>query len=151
MLLCCTSVANQKYELSARQDHRRAIIFSEDDVAGHSAACQGSGGLCDALFEALRIHIPELKRSPSKQWCSVFKAGKKRLAYVTHFKTEDRIQVWCRGEPAKLKAEPGLAYHERKSTDSGWGATFRGRFDVSDLKAIPAAADVLVRHSYSRS
>lgn len=120
-------------------------------MAGHSAACQESTKLCDTLFDELARRIPELKRVSNKQWCSIFRLGKKRFAYVTHFKTSDRIQIWCRGEPAELRAEKAIRYEERQPTESGWGTTFRGRFDISQPAAIADAADVLIRHSYSRS
>jgi hypothetical protein len=120
-------------------------------MAGHSVACQGSTALCDALLQELQHRIPGVERTSGEQWCSVFRVGKKRLAYVTHFKTSDRVQIWCRGEPAELRAEPAVSYEERQPTDSGWGSTFKGRFDISDAESIPGAADVLFRHSYSRS
>ena len=120
-------------------------------MAGHSVACQGSSALCNALFDELARRIPELQRASSKQWCSIFRTGKKRLAYVTHFKTDDRIQIWCRGEPSELSEESAIRYDERQPTDSGWGTTFRGRFDIRNQSEVSGAADVLVRHSYSRS
>ena len=99
-------------------------------MAGHSAACQGSTALCENLLEELRRRIPNVERTSGRQWCSVFRVGKKRLAYITHFKTDEKIQIWCRGEPADLLSETAIDYHERQPTDSGWGKTFKGRFDV---------------------
>jgi hypothetical protein len=120
-------------------------------MAGHNSACAESCALCDALFATLGSQIPNLRRASSQQWCSIFQNGRKRMAYVAHFKTQARIQVWCRGVPRELEREPGVGYRRRLPTESGWGNTFLGRFDVNSRDAINAAAEVLVTHSLPRS
>ena len=117
-------------------------------MSGHSEASSQSWSLCDQLFAALGHRIPDLQRSESKRWCGFYRRGHSRFAYISHFKSRSRIQVWPRGQAPDWARERGVSYNQRHSIESGWATNFQGRFDVGHAAEIAVASDALYRLSY---
>jgi hypothetical protein len=121
-------------------------------MSGHSAGCSGSRSLCDALFSALGALIPGLKRGASQRWCGFYAPGRRRLAYVSHFKTSDRIEVWCRGGIKALqKAGPPPVKPRNKTDSGGFEDDFPGRFEVTSPSGVAPAVRLLHTVSYPAS
>jgi hypothetical protein len=120
-------------------------------VSAHQLAARGSARLCDLLFDALRATIPTLARSQAHRWCGFYAPGRRRFAYVAHFKTEDRVEVWCRGDLSALAKYAPPRVRQRGKPSEGWAEDFKGRFDLRSASAIPAAARLLIAVSYPAS
>jgi hypothetical protein len=120
-------------------------------MSGHAEGTLDSQALCIALFVALKKRIPDVQRSESQRWCGLFRLHHSRFAYVQHYKASGRIQVWCRGPAAEWNNESVVSYVERSPTDSGWGDTFQGRFELTSTENVDAAAETLYRLAYSGS
>lgn len=121
-------------------------------MSAHTECCSQSAVFCDALYRALQTRIPNLRRSQSKRWRGIYCEGRTRFAYVSHFKNDPRVEVWCRGDAARFSAEAGLAYRERAGRAAvGRSEEFPGRFSVSGTGKIERAADALHRLAYPSS
>ena len=121
-------------------------------MSAHSIACRGSQDLCEELYAAVKALAPQLRSGTSERWCFYYAPGRKRFAYVAHYKTTDRVQVWCRGDLNKLqKAGPPLVKPRGRTESGGWEREFPGRFELTSATQIPAAARLLHAVSYARS
>jgi hypothetical protein len=121
-------------------------------MSGHSESCGGSRDLCDQLFTAVKQLIPALKCGPTRRWCGYYAPGRKRFAYVSHFKMSDRVEVWCLGPLKDLqRASPPLVRARTQTAAGGWEDGFPGRFEITDPSQIPSAALLLRQVSYAHS
>jgi hypothetical protein len=121
-------------------------------MSGHRESRKESRSLCDELYEALKGSIPNLRCAPTQRWCGYYTPTRRRFAYVAHFKTSDRIEVWCRGSLNDLRKVDSPVVRGRTRTDSGgWEDEFPGRFEVTHASQIPGAAKLLYTVSYRAS
>ncbi len=117
-------------------------------MSAHTNSASESRALCIALFAELQQVLPLLERVETEHWCGFFQPGDSRFAYIHHYKTDARIQVWCRGVAADWQTQKAVFYVARTPTDSSW-QHFHGHFDITARTAIKAAAEALYLLSYS--
>lgn len=121
-------------------------------MSAHDEACSGSRSLCDQLYAKLKAQIPELQRGPTQRWCGYYVPGRKRFAYVAHFKTSSRVEVWCLGDLKSLEQARPPQVRPRNRTDSGgWEDSFPGRFEAQSAGDVAAGARLLYSVSFPRS
>lgn len=120
-------------------------------VSAHQLAARGSARLCDLLFDTLRAAIPALTKSQAHRWCGFYAPGRRRFAYISHFKTDDRVEVWCRGELSALAKLAPPSVRQRGKSSQGWAEDFKGRFELRSASEVPAAARLLLAVSYPAS
>lgn len=120
-------------------------------MSGHSAACTRSSGLCDELYGALAKAIPALQCARSERWCGFYATGRRRFAYISHFKTRTRIEVWCRGDVSHLRKLAPPLVRARSKLSGGWSSEFPCRFELTEPAAVSAAVSLLVKGSFPSS
>lgn len=121
-------------------------------MSAHDEACRGSQQLCDELYATLKSLIPALSCAPAQRWCGYYAPSRRRLAFVSHFKTSDRVEVWCRGHLHALqKAGPPQVRPRTRTESGGWEDDFPGRFELTSASQIPSAARLLHAVSFPSS
>ena len=117
----------------------------------HDEGHPGSVLLCDELFLQLRTKITDLQRASSLRWCGFFQQGKKRFAFVSHRRRNERLEIWFLGEAESLDAYPSLNIRQRTPTSGGFGKDFKSRFYLDDTSQLEEAVDLLFNVSYHAS
>lgn len=113
-------------------------------MKAHYEASEQSRMFCEKLFEKLSLKIPNLKRSESQNWCGLNQINGPRFAYINHKKRLPRIEVWCTGDPEKLKKFDKLEVRLRDDIRGSWEERFPGRFIIENENQLDDAVILLI-------
>jgi hypothetical protein len=119
-----------------------------DEKAVEHFKYSSTEGLCDALFDSLRLSLPEVSRTESPNWC-VFRAGpgSPGLGYIDHQKT--RLKIYLRtnesdeSEWQAVASAHGVSLEKRKTIKRAWERR-TPFFAIIDSLSGQAAGSVLL-------
>jgi hypothetical protein len=119
-----------------------------DEKAVEHFKYSSTEGLCDALFDSLRLSLPEVSRTESPNWC-VFRAGSGSpgLGYIDHQKT--RLKIYLRtnesdeSEWQAVASAHGVSLEKRKTIKRAWERR-TPFFAIIDSLSGQAAGSVLL-------
>jgi hypothetical protein len=119
-------------------------------MPNHAAACPKSTMLCDQLFQALRLKIPDLQIKNDNGWCSMWNIGGV-VAWISHNKIRRGVTVWFRGDLEKAKKISARSIMLKIIPITGVRGDCCGSFMVAKDDQLAEAAEVLFEISYPLS
>ena len=87
--------------------------------------------------------VPETERDDQAAKCSLYVPGRKKYAYVVHYKREEKIEVWPLGPIESLQKVSSLPVEPRSAPVSGGWSQYEGRFRVGREEQIEDATKIL--------
>jgi hypothetical protein len=119
-------------------------------MPNHAFACPKSTMLCDQLFHALRLKIPDLQIKNDNGWCSMWNIGGV-VAWISHNRIRGGITVWFRGDLEKAKNISAQSIMLKITPITGVWGDCCGSFMVSKDDQLAEAVEVLFEISYPLS